>query len=95
MSDATIPIPLGSQLSIVNREARQKTAQRVRKKVQHRTPFSEIETIRLMGLIEEHGVSWTLLKDEDSKHADGEVLGDRSQVSLKDKARNMKMDFLK
>lgn len=61
------------------------------KKIQSRKAWTERETETLIGLIEEYGTSWTLLKEIDT---DG-VLKFRDQVALKDKARNMKLDFLK
>ncbi|KAL8714088.1 MAG: hypothetical protein Q9220_001816 [cf. Caloplaca sp. 1 TL-2023] len=65
------------------------------KKVQTRTPWSEEETDRFLDLIQEHGISWSKLKDRDENHPDGEKLNHRGQVALKDKARNMKVDYLK
>ena len=63
------------------------------KKVQVRKSWTDEETGLLLDLIEEHGTSWRLLKqiDEENDH----ILKDRDQVALKDKARNMKLDFLK
>ena len=63
------------------------------KKVQTRKAWTDDETGLLLDLIEEHGTSWRLLKqiDFDNLH----ILRDRDQVALKDKARNMKLDFLK
>lgn len=63
------------------------------KKVQVRTAWTDEETQTLLELIEEHGTSWRLLKDIDLKTH--HVLHRRDQVALKDKARNMKLDFLK
>ncbi|KAL8822498.1 MAG: hypothetical protein Q9191_006768 [Dirinaria sp. TL-2023a] len=63
------------------------------KKVQVRTAWTDEETQTLLELIEEHGTSWRLLKDIDLKKH--HVLARRDQVALKDKARNMKLDFLK
>lgn len=74
----------------VNAGAKRSTAKQT-KKVQIRKAWTERETETLIDLIEEHGTSWTLLKESDT---DG-VLKFRDQVALKDKARNMKLDFLK
>ena len=63
------------------------------KKVQVRRAWTDEETQTLLELIEAHGTSWRLLKDIDQKN--GFVLQGRDQVALKDKARNMKLDFLK
>lgn len=58
---------------------------------QTRTGWSDEETSLLCSLIEQHGTSWSLIK---SKDVDG-CLRNRNQVALKDKARNMKMVYLK
>ena len=63
------------------------------KQTQSRTQWSDEETNQLLSLIEEHGISWSLLMREDN-HT-GRFLQHRGQVGLKDKARNMKVDFLK
>lgn len=63
------------------------------KKVQVRKAWTDDETGTLLDLIEEHGTSWRLLKEiDDNSHS---ILRGRDQVALKDKARNMKLDFLK
>lgn len=41
-----------------------------------------------------YGTSWAKIKQADSRMAVPQLM-DRSQVQLKDKARNMKLDFLK
>lgn len=61
------------------------------KKVQSRKPWSDQETQRLIEMIEEYGTSWALLKMKDKES----ILGSRDQTALKDKARNMKVDYLK
>ena len=76
----------------VNQSAKQKMAV-VPKPPQSRNAWTSLETDMLHYLITEHGTSWKLLKNEDLKQ--GHVLQARDQVSLKDKARNMKMDYLK
>ena len=63
------------------------------KKVQVRKAWTDEETGLLLDLIEEHGTSWRLLKQIDFENS--HILRDRDQVALKDKARNMKLDFLK
>lgn len=63
------------------------------KKVQVRKAWTDEETGLLLDLIEEHGTSWRLLKQIDLDN--DYILKDRDQVALKDKARNMKLDFLK
>ncbi|KAL8807421.1 MAG: hypothetical protein Q9182_000760 [Xanthomendoza sp. 2 TL-2023] len=89
--------PRPSQIEVyreVNSSAKHRVASQP-KKPQTRTPWSEEETSRLQELIEEYGISWKLLKELDAEHARGAELKDRDQVALKDKARNMKMDYLK
>lgn len=61
------------------------------KNTQKRRAWTNEETEALIELIEEHGVSWAFLKQKDEL----EKLERRDQVALKDKARNMKFDFLK
>jgi hypothetical protein len=55
---------------------------------QKRIPWSEADTDKFIKLIGEHGCSWADL------HRRGEF-GHRDQVALKDKARNLKVAFLK
>lgn len=75
-----------------NAAAKERKAWQV-KPPQVRKPWTEEETERLLELIEEHGTSWALLKTEDV--GAGNILESRDQVALKDKARNMKLDYLK
>ena len=60
---------------------------------QKRKPWTAEEIETLMELIEEQGISYAYLKKIDDQN--GAILGDRDQVAIKDKARNMKTDFLK
>lgn len=71
--------------------ARINTAARAKKKTQTRKAWTDLETETLINLISEHGTSWKLLKEKDA----GKVLVDRDQTALKDKARNIKFDYLK
>ncbi len=75
----------------VNSSAKTRMAERP-KKVQFRKAWTDVETETLLNLIEEHGTSWGSLKKIDGKNGN---LAYRDQVALKDKARNMKLDFLK
>lgn len=75
-----------------NQSAKQKMAM-VKKPPQRRSAWTVAETDTLHHLITEYGTSWKLLKDQDLM--EDHVLEARDQVALKDKARNMKMDFLK
>jgi hypothetical protein len=77
-----------------NAAAKEKKAFQI-KPTQTRRPWSEEETERLLELIVKHGVSWKLLKQEDEIARGGPLLRNRDQTALKDKARNMKMDYLK
>ncbi|KAL8883241.1 MAG: hypothetical protein Q9192_007326, partial [Flavoplaca navasiana] len=89
--------PPASQVEIyqlANSKAKERVALRP-KSTQTRKPWSVEETNRLLELIEEHGLSWSLLKKLDHLHKDGAVLQDRDQGALKDKARNIKLDYLK
>lgn len=61
------------------------------RKVQTRRGWTDEETETLIELIEDWGTSWSDLKEKDRK----KILKDRDQVALKDKARNIKFDFLK
>lgn len=76
----------------VNKSAKQKMAV-MTKPPQRRSAWTGAETDMLYYLITEYGTSWKLLKEQDS--VQDCVLEARDQVSLKDKARNMKMDYLK
>lgn len=69
-------------------DSRLRTASRA----QTRTPWSDEETDRLLFLIQKHGISWSLLKDKDGENG---VLKNRDQTGIRDKARNMKIDYLK
>lgn len=88
-------VPRPSQIGTYNQanlSAKERKAM-VPKKPQSRKAWSDEETGQLIDLICEFGTSWTLLKDEDVKK--GHILVQRDQGSLKDKARNMKLDYLK
>ncbi|KAL8892833.1 MAG: hypothetical protein Q9215_000197 [Flavoplaca cf. flavocitrina] len=89
--------PPASQAEIyqlANSKAKERVALRP-KRTQTRKPWSVEEIDRLLELIEEHGLSWSLLKKLDHAHRDGPLLQERDQVALKDKARNIKLDYLK
>ena len=90
---AELPLSQGYEEYVrVNQSARQRMAV-VTKPPQSRSAWTGPETDVLYNLITEHGTSWKLLKEKDK--AQGGVLKARDQVALKDKARNMKMDYLK
>lgn len=75
------------------RESAKQRGAVVTKPPQSRKGWTSLETEMLHYLITEHGTSWKRLKDEDMKQ--DYVLEARDQVALKDKARNMKIDYLK
>ncbi|EXJ57662.1 uncharacterized protein A1O5_12452 [Cladophialophora psammophila CBS 110553] len=92
--------PPRSQIADVNREAKARVRMTrdllpTRGGVQIRRPYTEQETTRLMEMIELYGTRWARILEEDSVHEDGPLLQGRTQVQLKDKARNIKLDFLK
>ena len=60
------------------------------KNPQSRTFWTREEEGQLMDLIKDYGCSWTKLKTMDREN----ILESRDQVALKDKARNMKVNFL-
>jgi hypothetical protein len=67
---------------------------------QVRVPFSVEENTRLLELITSlpdgtMRISWAQLEKDDLRHPEGPLLQRRGQVGLKDKARNLKMDFIK
>ena len=91
-------IPSGSQMyRKVNQQAKTLTIRKNNSgSVQRRVPWSEQETEVLIDFIENLGISWAKIKEEDEKdNGDGGILASRDQVALKDKARNMKFDYLK
>jgi len=60
-------------------------------KVQSRRPWSERETSHLIDEIGKHGISWSLLMDMDINGLN--IFQGRNQTSLRDKARNLKVDY--
>lgn len=81
-------------LRIASLVAASSSAGQVFRPTQVRRAWSADEIRRLMDLMSEYGTSWAKIKDADSNFA-VPLLENRSQVQLKDKARNMKLDFLK
>ncbi|KIW78348.1 hypothetical protein Z517_08183 [Fonsecaea pedrosoi CBS 271.37] len=89
-----------SQLSRVNQEAKERV--RMSRELLHapqggqvRRPYTEEEVDRLLELIALYGTRWARILQEDNRHEDGPRLQDRTQVQLKDKARNIKLVYLK
>ncbi len=67
-------------------------------KVQIRKPWQHAEINRLMELIELNGPKYAKILQQDKDpdiYPDGPLLEHRNQVQLKDKARNIKLDFIK
>jgi len=58
---------------------------------QSRTAWSVEETTRLIDLIEENGPAWSIIKLVDEKSLNS--FARRDQVGLRDKARNLRVDF--
>lgn len=83
------------QLEYLRKRARE-TVMRVKPKViQSRRKYSLAEEDRLIELIEEYGISYSLLKQMDDAHENGPLLQERTQVQIKDKAQAMKFQLLK
>lgn len=62
---------------------------------QLRRAWEPEEINRLCEMVAQYGCAWSQILVEDSEHPDGPCLQRRTQVQLKDKARNLKMDYLK
>ena len=84
--------PQTQAYGIVNERAK-KLMSSVPKETQTRQPWSTEEIDALTNSIRNHGVSYARIKALDMK-SDNKLVK-RDQVALKDKARNMKMDYLK
>ncbi|KAL8776213.1 MAG: hypothetical protein Q9194_003297 [Teloschistes cf. exilis] len=90
-------VPTMSQIEVykqANENAR-RAVRNLPKKPRTRTFWSEDETARLLELIEESGTKWAHLLELDEDHEDGAKLQSRDSGALKDKANNMKMDYLR
>ena len=81
----------------INEAAKERTMSTIRRHAftQARQPYSREEIDRIIDLVERYGTSWALIKTMDEKHPDGPELSLRGQVDIKDKCRNMVMDFYK
>jgi hypothetical protein len=89
------PVSTGEHLERVREQARQRVVTIKPRRVQSRSSYNEYEEERLINLIEEYGISYCLIKQMDEHHEDGPLLGERNQVQLKDKAQELKFQFLK
>lgn len=75
----------------INKENKRQARLR-RSQTQTRTPWDyNTEVTRLMDLIEEHGPAWSKIKSADEESLNSLAL--RDQVGLRDKARNLRVDF--
>jgi hypothetical protein len=84
--DEEAPPPTFSQVAST---ARTLTRHHAPYRVQTRTPWSEDDNDHLISLIEQFGCSWALIEQQ------GNFERDVNQVALKDRARNMKVTFVK
>ncbi|KAI4254802.1 MAG: hypothetical protein LQ352_002897 [Teloschistes flavicans] len=80
--------------SLANEDAK-RAVRKLPKQPQTRTFWSEDETARLLELIQTSGTSWALLLKMDADYEGGALFQSRDSNALKDKANNMKMDYLK
>jgi len=92
--------PPPSRMANLEKAARAITAQSKdlkgrRPQTQTRTPWDELECDRLIEMVARHGTKWAHILNEDAIHEDGPRLQHRTQVNLKDKARNIKILYLK
>lgn len=87
-ADEDPPRPSASQVGAAARReaviARQRTVE-----TQTRIPWSEADAEHLVDLIEDMGCSWSAI------HQAGGFQVERGQVALKDKARNLKVQYLR
>lgn len=89
INDDPVPGYSASQVAVMAREetARSKVKQVASNK--RRIPWSEADSELLVHRIEEYGCAWAMI------HKLGNWEHERDQVALKDRARNMKVTFLK
>ncbi|KAK5046687.1 hypothetical protein LTR84_007448 [Exophiala bonariae] len=66
-----------------------------KRKPQIRRPWTAAEEDRLREMVAEYQTQYALIKEMDAVHEEGSKLHRRDQVALKDKARNMKITYLK
>ena len=88
------PSTCSTQHSLINAQAKTRALLSTQaRRQQTRTPWTPEEVDTFIDLIGELGCSWSAILKRDNDEA--RVLQNRSQVNLKDKAMNMKMDYLK
>lgn len=91
-AEEDIPRPTFEEVKHIgqqNRARRRQALPSTQRPTQKRIPWSKADEMELIDVIENHGTSWTLVQDI----ARLEV--PRGQVQLKDKARNIKVDYLR
>ena len=89
VEEEAYPPPTYSETSAMAKLNDLQARSRMGREPQKRVPWSEADTDLLIAGIEQHGCSWSLIaKTVDFDHP-------RDQVALKDKARNLKVTFLK
>ncbi|KAH8776962.1 hypothetical protein BGZ57DRAFT_854360 [Hyaloscypha finlandica] len=87
--DETYPPPTFPQASLAAKLNVAQSRSRMEREPQKRVPWSDADSKRLIDGIEQFGCSWSVIaKNTDFDHP-------RDQIALKDKARNMKVTFLK
>lgn len=90
--------PPQTKLGTVQQESR--TLKSLRKdiaskpEVQQRRKWTDEEDTRFIELVALYNNKWSYIKAMDAIHEDGPRLQDRSQVNLKDKARNIVMTYM-
>jgi hypothetical protein len=92
---SSAPAGTAQHLDRVRESARHMVTVTKPHRVQGRSAYSPAEEERLIELIEDYGSSYTFLKQMDERHPDGPLLLERTQVHLKDKAQDLKFQFLK
>lgn len=87
-----------SKLGTVQQEARMMKSLKKdvssKPKVQKRRKWTEEEETRLFELVALYKNKWAYIEEMDATHEDGPRLHDRSQVNLKDKARNIVVAYV-
>ena len=93
LQEQQIPQSQAQNYYVVSAAAKMRRPPGRSKATQSRTPWSEEEIEQLISLIGLYGASYAQIKKRDDEQ--GGLLENRDQVALKDKARNMKLDYLK
>ena len=87
--------PMSSNYTQIQTQSRERTAINSQgKKPQARKAWTLAETDALTYYIGRYGCRWSRIQRKDLRRFDG-ILGERSQGDLKDKAKNMKYDYIR